>query len=732
MLKLPRAENIRGDLQAVLTRNRAIERVRDILARLDGHRSATGPVRCWPPSRTQGGLAELSLVQTIGRGTGARICELPPAQGARPRRLPRPARRSRQGPRSRLGRAPRRALPRPRVEGLALRRDAHGRAREREPAARSTSASRTAGGDWTTSSRGCAARLRRPERSSRRAHRLRTPLDAPARGRQRARVLELCAGTSPRRGRALRRRAGARLAAGAADRVCSPRSASGAPTCRRSSATPDDRVMQASAAALLARSAGRFAAVTDAQVIVAASTSRPDMARQDRRGARPADLTRDPAQATDLRSALTFAARFYYDAFEAFDRSSTRSSSGRRSPRRTRRDPPHQPARMRSAPDEPAGGPRALCGKSINHFGAFFELEWRKHDMLWGRLNAAEILIRSLVPEEHPHSSAADRRGAPQDRRGVRGRARAAGIPRGVLAVVPRLRPAGRARGADGRRARSRRGGHGRGRRRHPERAAGRDRARLDGAALRDATEPGRLERRAPRGEADLPAHDPRAWSGSPRGSRCSCVGDRAGRARLGVRLGVVLLIAVGSCSRSPSPAGCGSRSARSARRSRNASARSSGRRPSLSAVQLGSAHGVRQPRPHRAARLARLPRDDELRPARGAAVGARRGRRGADRPPRDRGRHHVLRHGRRLQRRRVGGDHRPHPRPLAPARGVRARDEGARPHVAGRERARPRPQARARLDRLLAEAARRRLRRPVPDPPLGSTSRRSRRRWRR
>ena len=27
------------------------------------------------------------------------------------------------------------------------------------------------------------------------------------------------------------------------------------------------------------------------------------------------------------------------------------------------------------------------------------ELEWRKHDMVWGRLNAAEILIRSLVPD---------------------------------------------------------------------------------------------------------------------------------------------------------------------------------------------------------------------------------------------------------------------------------------------------------------------------------------------
>ena len=68
VLTLPRAEDIRGDLQAVLTRNRAIERVRDILAQA----STDAPER----DRIQKMLAtdedsedwpELSLVQTIER-----------------------------------------------------------------------------------------------------------------------------------------------------------------------------------------------------------------------------------------------------------------------------------------------------------------------------------------------------------------------------------------------------------------------------------------------------------------------------------------------------------------------------------------------------------------------------------------------------------------------------------------------------------------------------------------
>ena len=114
--------------------------------------------------------------------------------------------------------------------------------------------------------------------------------------------------------------------------------------------------------------------------------------------------------------------------------------------------------------------------------------------------------------------------------------------------------------------------------------------------------------------------------------------------------------------------------------------------------------------------------------------MGARRGRGRADRPPRGRGRHHLLRHRRRLQRRRrarcITG--RLLAQALRHARGVRRRDEGARPDDARRERARALAQAHPGVDRRVARAARARLRRPVPDPPLGLRARRSRRRWRR
>ena len=170
--------------------------------------------------------------------------------------------------------------------------------------------------------------------------------------------------------------------------------------------TPDDRAMQARAAAVLEK-LGRdaFAAVTTQvaeRIHEASRTSR------DRIDAvlGPPTSTRDPAQATDLRSALTFALRFYYDAFEAFDAILYPLEFGtpiaETNAVEIRRISPLECERPHEARPEA----RALCGTSISHFGAFFELEWRKHDMLWGRLNASESIIRALVPEEHPQFEA--------------------------------------------------------------------------------------------------------------------------------------------------------------------------------------------------------------------------------------------------------------------------------------------------------------------------------------
>jgi patatin-related protein len=47
------------------------------------------------------------------------------------------------------------------------------------------------------------------------------------------------------------------------------------------------------------------------------------------------------------------------------------------------------------------GARRKVSGARYGHFGAFLDELWRKNDILWGRLDAAEILIRAFVPDDH-------------------------------------------------------------------------------------------------------------------------------------------------------------------------------------------------------------------------------------------------------------------------------------------------------------------------------------------
>lgn len=44
--------------------------------------------------------------------------------------------------------------------------------------------------------------------------------------------------------------------------------------------------------------------------------------------------------------------------------------------------------------------PPKLAGIEIGHFGGFFRLDWRENDMLWGRLDAAERIIRTVLPAD--------------------------------------------------------------------------------------------------------------------------------------------------------------------------------------------------------------------------------------------------------------------------------------------------------------------------------------------
>jgi hypothetical protein len=47
-------------------------------------------------------------------------------------------------------------------------------------------------------------------------------------------------------------------------------------------------------------------------------------------------------------------------------------------------------------------GADKLAGSSLHHFGAFFDRAWRRWDIMWGRLDGAELLITSLLPKGHP------------------------------------------------------------------------------------------------------------------------------------------------------------------------------------------------------------------------------------------------------------------------------------------------------------------------------------------
>ncbi len=49
---------------------------------------------------------------------------------------------------------------------------------------------------------------------------------------------------------------------------------------------------------------------------------------------------------------------------------------------------------------------RKLAGTALFHFGAFLNREWRQNDLIWGRLDAAERIIRAVLPPGSPDASA--------------------------------------------------------------------------------------------------------------------------------------------------------------------------------------------------------------------------------------------------------------------------------------------------------------------------------------
>jgi predicted acylesterase/phospholipase RssA len=92
-----------------------------------------------------------------------------------------------------------------------------------------------------------------------------------------------------------------------------------------------------------------------------------------------------------------------FERFELWDmfHASAESVSGQRS-----RDPIAF-ARISPSAATATGVPAAqkLAGDTLGHFGGFFRYRWRANDLLWGRLDAAEVILRLLAAQRTPRPS---------------------------------------------------------------------------------------------------------------------------------------------------------------------------------------------------------------------------------------------------------------------------------------------------------------------------------------
>lgn len=66
------------------------------------------------------------------------------------------------------------------------------------------------------------------------------------------------------------------------------------------------------------------------------------------------------------------------------------------------------PREATSLIDEQESGRPKLGGASVGHLGGFFYDRWRRNDIMWGRLDAAECLIEALVPPGPEHDAVAE------------------------------------------------------------------------------------------------------------------------------------------------------------------------------------------------------------------------------------------------------------------------------------------------------------------------------------
>ena len=115
------------------------------------------------------------------------------------------------------------------------------------------------------------------------------------------------------------------------------------------------------------------------------------------------ELTKAEAACTGLAETIPTTVREAYPDFDAFDLPLYLVQFG------TPIGETNPVEVVRISPDDaagPSGVRRELFGTRLHNFGAFLDVDWRRHDMTWGRLDAAECLIHALLPGQKQRADA--------------------------------------------------------------------------------------------------------------------------------------------------------------------------------------------------------------------------------------------------------------------------------------------------------------------------------------
>ena len=165
----------------------------------------------------------------------------------------------------------------------------------------------------------------------------------------------------------------------------------------------DDEAMRAEAGSLLSAGERPRAVLAIAAAVREGYRTAAQEAREAVAGLLgPHTAARDPGSA-DPADVLRYCLRYHYDAFDPHDRMLFPilfgTPLGETDNVEVVRISPHDASACAAPIERIPPGRHALRGTAVGNFGGFFDREWRRHDLTWGRLDGSERLIRSLVSD---------------------------------------------------------------------------------------------------------------------------------------------------------------------------------------------------------------------------------------------------------------------------------------------------------------------------------------------